>query len=177
MSEIKIFPLIFVLLFHQILQYFSLYIRPNAEFYEIHKLRSVETVIFKPVKNLVQRSGKLKLKCLDKVINVLDTIEDYDQDDETPDEKDDQKNDANVLMQKYVAMTHEFRLVSGLILIIKLKLSKNLAFFNTLSFAVLQCSVNITLILSHKKNIVKLTPSNFSFSITVALTKFFLKKV
>ena len=98
-----------MLLFDQILQFCSLYIRPNAEFYEIHKLRSVETVIFKPVKNLVQRSGKLKLKCLGKVINVLDTIEDYDQDDETPDEKDDQKNDANVLMQKYVAMTHEFR--------------------------------------------------------------------
>ena len=94
----------------------------------------METVIFKPVKNLVQRSGKLKLKCLDKVINVLDTIEDYDQDDETPDEKDDQKNDANVLMQKYVAMTHEFRLVSGLILIIKLNLSKNPSFSKSLRF-------------------------------------------
>ena len=101
------------------LKFFSQKIQPNPGFYEVHKLRNVDPVIFNPVRIIRSKSDvkvKKQMKHLKKNVELLDVIDSEDED-RTPEELEIQlsHNGEMLVMQKYSAMTHEYRYEFGII--------------------------------------------------------------
>ena len=97
--------------------FFSQIIQPNPGFYEVHKLRNVDPVIFNPVRIIRSKSDvkvKKQMKYLeDKEVEILDIVfeSEDDEDNLTSEEHEIQESHKSkrLVLQKYFAMTHEYR--------------------------------------------------------------------
>jgi len=91
-------------------------IQPNPGFYEVHKLRNVDPVIFNPVRIIRSKSDvkvKKQMKYLeDKEVEILDIVfeSEDDEDNLTSEEHEIQESHKSkrLVLQKYFAMTHEY---------------------------------------------------------------------